>query len=489
MKLRIILMAAGVFCLFTAQAQTGITWTSSQPISSPAFGNNHPRITIDRTGNPLIVWGKSANHSVNFSKWNGSAFTTPLQINPPGSEVATDTWMGPQIASFGDTVYVVYKEYPEAPDSAHIFCAHSFDGGSTFSSPVRVSYIADSICRFPTVTTDLNGNPIVGFMKFDPNFGNARWVVTTSTDFGFSFSADVLASGWSGSGALVCDCCPGTVTASDNTVAMVYRDNLSNLRDSWAGISSNSGQSFTEGISIDQNNWIINSCPSTGPDGVIIGDSLYSVFMNGAGGSAAVYFSAAPLNPASNTTSWQLNGNTPGLAYQNYPRIDHFNNAVAVVWKQVVSSTDQCVLRFSPDITTGLPSMYDTIDLGNITNTDVAVSAGNVYVVWQDNNTGNVNFRSGSYTPTNTSIHSIESNAISLFPNPVQNGTVEVTLSYTPVNPELILYNAIGKQLPVSFISSAANTLSFEVSDLPSGVYFLTVSDSNGRFVTKFIKE
>ncbi|HEX5002608.1 MAG TPA: T9SS type A sorting domain-containing protein [Bacteroidia bacterium] len=488
MKLRIILSLAVVIFCSAANAQTGITWSPPQPVSSSGFGNNHPRITIDRAGNPMVVWGKSSNHSVNFSKWNGSSFTSPIQINPSGTEVATDTWMGLQIASFGDTVYVVYKEYPEAPDSAHIYCVRSYNGGTSFSAPVRVSYIADSICRFPTVTTNMIGCPVVGFMKFDANFGNARWVVSTSSDFGLSFSPDVLASGWSGPGALVCDCCPGTVTASDNTVAMIYRDNLNNLRDSWAGISTDSGQSFNEGINIDQNNWIINSCPSSGPDGVIIGDSLYSVFMNGAGGTAAVYFSAAPLNPPSNTTSWQLNGNTPGLVNQNYPRIDHFNNAVAVVWKQVVGSADQCVLRFSPDITIGLPVSYDTVKLGNITNVDVAVSGSNVYVVWQDNNTGNVNFRSGTYTAINTSLQPIDAFSISLTPNPVNNGMVSFSLNHELIHPVVELFDVTGKQHLPDEVIVKGNKITFNTDNVPTGIYFISVKDEQGNYTGKLIR-
>lgn len=86
--------------------------------------------------------------------------------------VAGAGWMGPDIAAHGDTVYVVFKQSPEGSDSSHIFCARSFDGGQTFNTPVRVDNIADSLSRFPTVTTDDSGNPIIGFMKFNSSFWN-----------------------------------------------------------------------------------------------------------------------------------------------------------------------------------------------------------------------------------------------------------------------------------------------------------------------------
>src|SRR5262245_53432048 len=100
-----------LFLLFAgaATSQSGITWTAGMNISANTYGNFHPRMALDAAGNPLVIWGRMANESVYFSRWNGSAFTTPVALNPPWLTVATATWMGPDIASKGDTVYVVAK--------------------------------------------------------------------------------------------------------------------------------------------------------------------------------------------------------------------------------------------------------------------------------------------------------------------------------------------------------------------------------------------
>lgn len=90
----------------------------------------------------------------------------------------------------------------------------------------------------PTVIVDDMGNQIVGFMKFNTGFGDARWVITKSTDMGNSFATDVKVSGWSAPGAPVCDCCPSLVGCEGNNVALVNRDNNNNIRDTWAGISN-----------------------------------------------------------------------------------------------------------------------------------------------------------------------------------------------------------------------------------------------------------
>jgi hypothetical protein len=258
----------------TTFSQSGITWGMGMNLATSSSGNDHPRIVTDASGSPLVLWGH-ANRAM-FSRWNGTAFTSPVMLNPMSMTVAEASWMGPDLATHGDTIYVVFKQSPEGDTSSHIQLLRSFDGGQNFSGPFQVDQIGDSISRFPTVTTDEIGNPIVAFMKFDPTFGSARWAVSRSTDFGTSFTTDVKASGWSSVTSTVCDCCPGAIVYSGNVAAMLYRDNNSNIRDTWAGISNDGATTFTEGLNVDQNSWMLMMCPATGPDGLISGDTLYS---------------------------------------------------------------------------------------------------------------------------------------------------------------------------------------------------------------------
>lgn len=389
-----------VLIAFSAYSQSGITWSAVMNVAPAVYDNVYPRITTDAGGNPLVIWGRQSDESVFISRWNGTAFTTPLKINPSWLTVATQYWQGPHIAAKGDTVYVVVKRTPEALDTNHIYIMRSTDGGISFAAPSRVDFIADSISRFPTVAIDNAGNPIVGFMKINPNMSDARWVVAKSSDLGNTFSTDVKASGWSGGGAMVCDCCPGSIISYDTIALMLYRDNLSNIRDLWAGISTDGANSFTQGMPIDQGNWMLMSCPSSGPDGVIINDTLYTAYMSGATGSNMVYMSAASVSAMTGAAGSLLTGQFAGLNSQNYPRIAAAGNAIAIVWKQVVNGADQLALKFTGDIAAGLPASYDSVDLNNVTNTDVALTNGNIFIVWQDDNSGTVRFRSGAIIPS-----------------------------------------------------------------------------------------
>jgi hypothetical protein len=305
-----------VFCL-SASAQ--ITWTPGMNISSNSFSNMHPRLALDRAGNPMMVWGRMSDESVFFSKWNGTMFTTPIKLNPTWMTIATASWQSPDIASHGDTVYVVVKRTPETSDTNRIFIFTSFNGGVSFNTPVELGFIADSISRFPTVTTDATGNPIVAYMKFNSMFMDSRWVVLKSTDYGSTFSSDVKASGW-GNSTEVCDCCPGAIVSSGNTSAMLYRDNNNNIRDIWTGISNNNATTFPLGFEIGNNNWMLISCPSSGPDGIIIGDTLYSTFMSGGSGAYRTYLSKSSISTGVVSSMTNLLGSAPGTKpNKNFP--------------------------------------------------------------------------------------------------------------------------------------------------------------------------
>jgi hypothetical protein len=409
-----------LFALATCiAANAQITWTMGMNISTNTYSNLRPRITLDRSGNPLVIWGRMSDEAVFFSRWNGTMFTTPVKLNSTIT-VATASWMGPDIASYGDTVYVVAKRTPETNNANRIFIFTSFNGGVSFNAPVELGFIADSISRFPTVTTDASGNPIVAFMKFNSAFGDIRWVVLKSTDYGTTFSIDKKASGW-GSSSEVCDCCPGAIISEGNTCAMLYRNNNSNIRDTWTGISNNNANNFTSGFALENNNWMLMSCPSSGPDGVIIGDTLYSTFMNGGSGSYRTYLSKSAISTGSMSGVNNLTGAIAGLSQQNYPRIANDGNAMAIVWKQTVSGASQLPILFTNNIANGFPAAYDMVDLNDITNADVAMRNGNVFVVWQDDNSGTVKYRSGTYSQSTTGINEIAATDFSVYPNPTND--------------------------------------------------------------------
>jgi hypothetical protein len=486
MKRKLQLLSTGLLLLTSSLfAQSGITWNATTDVNMMSmYGNQHPRVVLDRSGDPMILWGNSGGDDAYFAKWNGSGFTTPLMINM-GIDVFAASWAGPDIAAHGDTVYVVVKQSPETTNFAYLYT--SFNGGTTFGSPVQVEInLADSISRFPAITTDNLGHPVVAYMKIDPSFNNARWVVTRSNDYGASFGIDVLASDWSGGD--VCDCCPASITCTGNTVATMYRDNASNIRDMWCGISTDAGTSFDGGFGLDNPDWMLMMCPSSGPDGVIIGDTLYSALMSGFSGDYLIYYSKSSISGMANASVTPVTGMFGGLTNQNYPRMATDGSAVGIVWKQTVSGESQLPLLFTHDISNGFPAQFDTVDLGDVTNADIAIKDGMIHIVWEDPMSGTVKYRSGSFSSSMGIEGTHNNELVTVFPNPT-TGTVNVQIANDfSGDAEMNITDLLGKKVSTSIITLSNGKVATDVSVLTTGVYLLDITVNNEHFVTQIVK-
>lgn len=463
-----------------AHAQNGISWGMGMNVASNSHGNLHPRMALDRARNPMMVWGRMSDNGIMFSRWTGTAFSMPKKINPTGFLAAAATWMGPDIAAHGDTVYIVFKRAPEVVDTNYCYILTSYDAGQNFQPPVRLEYIADSISRFPTVETDALGNPIVAFMKFNSQFLDSRWVVTRSADHGKTFSTDVKASGWSGAGSEVCDCCPGALLSVGSKSLMLYRDNKANIRDIWTGVSNNNGAAYSQGYATDNKNWMIMSCPSSGPDAVSINDSVYSVYLSAATASKyRIYMGISSLSNPGLGRVVPMPAGAAGLSQQNFPRIARDGKALAVVWKQSVNGLGQLPLLFAKDVSNGFPKTYDTLVLKDAINADVAMANGKIWVVWEDDNAGTLKFRMGSYQGAATRV--AVKPAIQLYPNP---GGDVLNISGISSEGMLSIWTMDGKKLMEIPFEGAV-----DVSALTPGLYWVQISTPGKVYSAKWVKE
>jgi hypothetical protein len=433
----------------------------------------HPRIALDGSKDPVVLWGNSGmGGQAMFARWNGTTFTAATALNPMNLPVFTASWAGPIIAAFGDTLYAVMKNQPE--DTGRMYIIRSFDGGQNWAAPVAISGITDT-SRFPTLATDPMGNPTVAYMQFDEGFGGARWVVSRSNDFGASFTTSVMASNIDGD---VCDCCPGTVIRSGNRVVMLYRNNLSNIRTIWARISNDGGNTFPDSVEVDNTNWMVMSCPSSGPDGVIVGDTLYSVFRSSASGSR-FFLSKASISNAQFTSAGQYAANFSGLGSQDYPRIANTGNTVAMVWKQVVNGASKLCFSLTSDVTDGFETAYDTLASTGVTNADIALTPGAIHVVWEDVASGTVRYRKGTYTPVNVEELAKSGLNLMVYPNPAHD---KFTVSSKDVGTvqECSLVDQAGRRLQLSSVTENGDH-SFSLAGVAQGIYAVLITDTSGK--------
>ena len=468
---------------FSGFSQT-ITWGTPTAVYSVSGSNLHPRIALNRSGNPYVLWGETDTRAY-FSKWNGTSFTAP--VVPSGSlTVFAQSWAGPAMAAYGDTVYVSMQVTPECVSTAYPYLAHSYDGGATFSMPVRMDNIDTNNSRFPIVTTTANGNPMTAFMKFNASCGNAHYVVSRSTDYGVSFSSDTVASGAAG---MVCDCCPATILSTSSNAIMLFRNNLTNIRDMWTGISADGGVTFPNHMAVDNTNWNISSCPASGPDGFVIGDSIYTVFMSGGSGTSMVYLSRSSISGMTSSTA-AITGMFAGLSSQNYPRIAHAANAAAVVWVQNTSSGNSIVYSFTNNISHGF-SGYTTVTGATgsgVMNADIAITANAIHIVWEDDNTGKIMYLKGTYTGTTAIEQATEKELIAVYPNPAsENFTVSLkgisNISYC------YLTDNMGRKIALKPVVKNGIAVFPLKGIAKGGYYFIMVDDAGKNYYSKLTVE
>lgn len=67
----------------------GNGWMQQEKISDPDYCFNfQPRITMDGSGNPWVIWMRRVNnviHNIFYSRWTGSQWQPESQVNPPDS--------------------------------------------------------------------------------------------------------------------------------------------------------------------------------------------------------------------------------------------------------------------------------------------------------------------------------------------------------------------------------------------------------------------
>jgi hypothetical protein len=410
------------------------------------------------------------------SRWNGSGFGMPVQITPSNVDPFIMTWAGPDITATGNTVFAVFKEEPEIMN--YIYIVKSTDGGLTWSDTTRVPSMTGTYARFPSIAVTSSGDPAVMFMTFNSSWGNAEYVVANSTDGGQTFQMPVNVSAAGGSD--VCDCCPGYIEVQGNNQIASFRRNNNNMRDIWANVSTNSGNAFSNAMDVDNTNWMINACPSTGPDPYLWNDSLFTVFMSGSSGENRIIINTRNIATQQNGFTSMLAGNVASTSSQNYPFIAGNADTVAVVWQQNDNGNTNTYYSWSLNGAAGLinnAAMLNNSTMNTQENPHVAYSNGTFHFVFTDGITGNVIYKKATINPTGINEADINK-LITIYPNPVSDWFMITILNHAEID-KIEIYDVTGKLL--ASYPSVTSPATIEGSTISSGIYIVTAITSDGK--------
>ncbi len=465
--------------LFSADCfAQSLNWSSEVIVASGStYGYTRPRIAVASGNVPVVMWGGGAAQPLYAARWNGTSFNMPSTLTPTNVDPFIDTWAGSDIAANGNNVFVVFKRQPEM--SSNIYTVKSTDGGATWSDTTRVDGMNGPYSRFPSIAVSSAGNPAVMFMTFDNLWGTPEYAVTNSTNGGTSFPMPVTVSGLGSSE--VCDCCPGYLDINGNNQVAAWRRNNNNMRDIWAGVSTNSGMSFSTGLDVDNTNWMISACPSTGPDPYLWNDSLVTVFMSESSGDPRIIINSHNITTQQNGYTAMLSPNVASTTTQNYPFIAGNGDTIAVVWQENNSGNVDTYFSWSTTGSTGLlasATILNSSTAGTQQNPHVAYANGTFHFVFTDVNSGNVIYKSATINPTAVE-ESENLKVIRTFPNP-SNGSIVVDLSLLNNQETTVRLSDASGRIVDEFFMNGENQLIIPAQ--AAGIYFVEVLDETGTF-------
>jgi len=448
-----------------------------------AYGNTRPRATIVGSDTPVVLFGdEGAFDNLFVSRWNGASFDTPLPILPSGGSTYIAGWTGPDIDSHGDTVIAVFKLNPV--EDGNIYTVRSIDGGMTFSDTIRADSHPNGVAWMPSMGMDPDGNPVVTYMVHDANWINPRYVVANSSDGGLTYNPEMEVS--SAAPGEVCDCCPAEMVIKDQKQVLLFRNNEGNLRDIYASLSTDNGSSFSSFANVDNMNWIVAACPSTGSDGVFYNDTLLTVYASAASGKYRVYISSASTD---GTVAFEermmVPEPVPANGTQNYPRISAAGDTIVMAWTEKINGNQEIYCAASVpgmDPMTNLTSykeMANGTSTGTQTNAEIIYKNGIVHLFYQDDTAGDLIYRRGTLDMT-LGLEENEKN-LRLHPNPSADGNFIVSN-----NVEILdVKNAVGKSVSYDLVDTNGQ-LMVKINHPSSGIYFLSYLGAD--FQSKVIK-
>ncbi|MBL8003083.1 MAG: hypothetical protein JNL05_14110 [Flavobacteriales bacterium] len=476
---RLLLLSSLPWVPGTLQAQqAALAWGPVLDCNAQGEGSLRPRVVVNATGEPVVLWGANAPASNWVAVGNGGGFAPAQEVSTPGCIPAVADWMGSSIAAVGNTLWVVMKATPE--ESRPVYVRRSDDGGLSWGDTLRVEPADGLVSRFPSIEVVDPDAPIVQYMQFDSGYFGARQVV--SHMMGGAFMPPVQVSAPYAPGD-VCDCCPNQVVAvADHTVAL-YRNAGPNIRVMWGATSFDGGMTFPLGAVLDTTGWVLGACPSSGPDGYLVGDSIRYVWMSGANNGTKVYIGQALAADLSLGAQRFVHLGQLQNQQQNLPRIAGQGDTLAVVWQQTQGGQTEILFSWSVSGIDGL-SVPDTVnvDLSGVQRTpDIAYANGAFHIVWGEVTGSRVRYRKAALTGDVAVVEQEQSRAVNAWPNPATD-----RLHFSPGFTYAAVVDGQGRRV----LNASATAGVVDLATLVAGPYVLLLTTMDGTTLrARFVKQ
>ena len=463
----------------------------SPPISvtnnAASFGKHLPKIELFGDGTPVVFWSKAgATSHLYLAIMDDTSFSEPIQV--PTGTVNPNVWggaLGPDFAVRDNVIFIVFEKYGDA-----IYCQKSTDRGQTFSDAVVVyDPPSGKYATLPTVYISEEYNPIVGFITTNASEEEAESVLVTSSDGGETFGTAVVANA-NADGTEVCECCPsGLLIDNEGDYYFSFRNNNENIRDIWVAKSTDNGQSFPDAVDVDETNWFIQGCPSTGPQSFDMGSELLTVFFSAADGwETGVYMNTFDKTTLISDAVLKL-PTLDGLPNNQYfPRIDGNGDTLGIVWHESVAGNTEIILAYSTSGVTGL--LENTVNVSDMINSqtfsDIVYKNGEFHIVYEDQSSGTIMYQVATLQEA---VDVPESNNpavdLNVYPNPAHNMVTITMNDNNSQTSKLIVRDITGRIYYQN--DQFHNKANINVDSWECGVYLITLESNHRQYLTKLI--
>ena len=461
-----------ILVILSANLYAQFVWEKPIEIAPTAFGKTRPIVKLINDSVPIVIWSNISTKDVYFSKYENNEFSTPIQLNPSNLDVMIYDWSAPEMAVFGNHIFVVFRTNPW--DNGHIYLVKSIDGGENWSDTIRVDQfdVNSKLGYFPSITATSDSNITVVFMHHAGDDINPQYTRVISSDGGATFSDTLDLS--RKLGAEACDCCPPNIISTPDKQVFIFRNNDNNVREFKCLTSSDNGVTFDDTVSVDNGNWNVSFCPSSLASSVIIDNTLHTAYMS----DAKVYITQSNLIDG-NLLYRGIVSSTSGN--KNYPKIASNGKQMVVIWEGVGNNTDLFINTFKSDLSDFMASNGKVLidSIGSQVKPDITIYDSIIYIVYTDNQTNTVKFLKGKFgeiKDANTIYNNLQSDFL-VYPNPATN--------YLKVNEKfdnISVYSIDGK------IVLSTKKEKIDISNLTNGTYTVVLKRGELRFSTTLRK-
>ncbi len=292
-----------------------------------------PYLTKDNKGHTVLSWVRMINDSTTafcyaVSK-DGKSFSNPVvvpnsdNIQPHGENLPKIIFKpsGEIIALWGTKSNSAKNKY-----AGLVSYTQSFDEGKTWTAIKPLVPDTSAVDqRYYDVALLPNGEAGIIWLdnrKTVKSEGSALYMASTSGKEGF------------GSGQLIsqpcCQCCRTSLYIDrKGNIHALYRGIIQDsIRDMVHIVSTDGGKSFSEPKRINEDNWVLNACPHTGPAMTENENGLHFAWFTGAKDKGCYY-----TNSTDNGKSFTVRDSVSALG--THPQIASFKNGeLLIVWDE-----------------------------------------------------------------------------------------------------------------------------------------------------------